>query len=119
MIEKLQSITIFATVIDQGSFRGAALHLGLAPSRVSEVVSQLEADLNVTFLYRTTHQISLAHEDRLLHLKAQGMLAAAEMGLDTIDPLSKDPRGSLRISEPAFVAQTQLMDPAHHILSLV
>ena len=110
MIEKLRSIAIFATVVDQGTFRGAALHLGLAPSRVSEIVSHLEAELGVTLLYRTTRQISLTHEGRLLHEKAQDMLAAAEMGLDAINTLSENPTGSLHISAPAFVAQTRLME---------
>lgn len=110
MIDKLRSIAVFATVVDQGSFRGAALHLGLAPSRVSEIVSQLESDLGVTLLYRTTRQISLTHEGRLLHQKAGDMLAAAEMGLDAVNPLSKEPTGSLRVSAPAFIGQTQLME---------
>ncbi|PYG34514.1 LysR family transcriptional regulator [Pelagimonas varians] len=110
MIEKLRSIAIFSTVVDQNSFRGASLYLGLAPSRVSEVVSQLEADLGVTLLYRTTRQLSLTHEGRLLHEKAQTMLAAAEAGLDAVSTLSHEPSGSLRVSVPAFIAQTQLMD---------
>ena len=110
MIDKLRSIAIFAAVVDQGSFRGAALHLGLAPSRVSEIVSQLETELGVTLLYRTTRQSSLTHEGRLLHQKAHDMLAAAEMGLDQISPSSRVPTGSLRVSAPAFVAQTQLME---------
>ena len=110
MIEKLRSIAIFATVVDQGSFRGAAQHLGLAPSRVSEVVSQLEAELGVTLLYRTTRQLSLTHEGRLLHQKAHDMLAAAETGLDQISPTASVPTGSLRVSAPAFIAHTQLME---------
>ena len=110
MIDKLRSMAVFATVADQGSFRAASLDLGLVPSRVSEIVSQLEADLGVTLLYRTTRQLSLTHEGRLLFEKAQDMLAAAERGLDAIHPLSDDPAGSLRVSCPAFIAQTGLMD---------
>ncbi|MEO0916912.1 MAG: LysR family transcriptional regulator [Pseudomonadota bacterium] len=110
MIDKLRSIAVFAKVVDEGSFRGAAQSLGLVPSRVSEVVSQLEADLGVTLLYRTTRSIALTHEGRLLHENALDMLAAAETGLDAISPLSKDPTGSLRISLPAFVTQTSVMD---------
>lgn len=110
MIEKLRSIAIFATVVDQGSFRAAALHLGLAPSRVSEIVSELERELGVTLLYRTTRQLSLTHEGRLLHEKAQDMLNAAEIGLDAINLLSKEPTGSLRVTAPAFVTQTALMN---------
>lgn len=110
MIDKLRSIAIFATVVEQGSFRAASLHLGLVPSRVSEVVSRLESDLGVTLLYRTTRQLSLTHEGRLLFEKAQDMLASAEMGLDAINPLSDEPAGSLHISSPAFITQTALMD---------
>lgn len=110
MIDKLRSIAVFASVVDQGSFRAAAGHLRLAPSRVSEIVSALERDLGVTLLYRSTRQLSLTHEGRLLHARAQDMLAAAEDGLDAINPMSADPAGALRIAAPAFIAQTGLMD---------
>lgn len=109
MIEKLRSIAIFATVVDQGTFRAAALHLGLAPSRVSQAVSDLERDLGVTLLYRSTRQLSLTHEGRILHEKARDMLGAIEGGLDAINPLSTEPIGLLRITAPAFVTQTALM----------
>lgn len=109
MIEKLRSIAVFATVVDQGAFRAAARHLGLAPSRVSEIVSDLEKNLGVTLLYRSTRQLSLTNEGRILHAKALDMLRAAEMGLDAVNPLSKEPTGVLRIAIPAFVTQTGLM----------
>lgn len=110
MIEKLRSIAIFATVVDQGTFRAAALHLGLAPSRVSQAVSDLEKDLGVTLLYRSTRQLSLTHEGRVLHERASVMLSAAESGLDAINPMSKEPTGALRVTAPAFITQTALMD---------
>lgn len=109
MIEKLRSIAIFATVVDQGTFRAAALHLGLAPSRVSQMVSDLEKDLGVTLLYRSTRHLSLTHEGRILHEKAHVMLDAVEGGLDAINPTSTEPNGALRITAPAFVTQTELM----------
>ncbi|MEL7343971.1 MAG: LysR family transcriptional regulator [Pseudomonadota bacterium] len=110
MIDKLRSIAIFSTVVDQGTFRAAALHLGLAPSRVSETVSDLEKDLGVTLLYRSTRQLSLTHEGRMLHEQAQAMLGAAETGLDAINLSSADPQGALRVTAPAFVTQTPLVD---------
>lgn len=110
MIDKLRSIAIFATVVDQGTFRAAALHLGLAPSRVSQAVSDLEKALGVTLLYRSTRQLSLTPEGQILHEKATAMLTAAESGLDAINPVSKEPSGALRITAPAFVTQTALMD---------
>ncbi|MEO0946161.1 MAG: LysR substrate-binding domain-containing protein [Pseudomonadota bacterium] len=109
MIDKLRGIAVFSTVVDQGSFRGASKHLGLAASRVSEIVSELERDLGVTLLYRSTRQISLTHEGQLLHGKALDMIDAAATGLDAINPTSKEPTGQLRITTPAFITQTELM----------
>ncbi|MEM9428811.1 MAG: LysR family transcriptional regulator [Pseudomonadota bacterium] len=110
MIDKLRSIAIFATVVDRGTFRAAAAHLGLSPSRISETVSELERDLGVTLLYRSTRHLSLTQDGRVLHAKAAEMLAAAESGLDALNPSSADPKGALRITAPAFVTQTDLVD---------
>lgn len=110
MIEKLRSLAIFAAVVDAGSFRAAARHLGMAPSRVSQTVSDLEAALGVTLLYRSTRQMSLTNDGELLHRKVQEMLEAAESGLDAISPKSQEPAGSLRVTAPAFVTGTTLMD---------
>lgn len=110
MIDKLRSIAIFSTVVDQGSFRAAARSVGLAPSRVSEVVSQLEKELGVTLLYRSTRQLTLTNEGRQLHDAAKDMLRAVETGLDNISPLSTEPSGALKVTAPAFVTQTDLMD---------
>ncbi|MGX9356810.1 LysR family transcriptional regulator [Roseobacteraceae bacterium S113] len=110
MIDKLRAIAIFSKVVDQGTFRAAAQTLSLAPSRVSETISELEKDLGVTLLYRSTRSLSLTNEGQVLYEKAREMLASVESGLDAINPTSKDPQGALRITAPAFVTQTGLMD---------
>lgn len=110
MIDKLRSMAIFSTVVDQGSFRAAAQHLDLAPSRISQVVSDLEKDLGVTLLYRSTRQLSLTQQGRILQQTAHAMLAAVEKGLDAINPIAAEPVGALRVSVPAFITQTKLVD---------
>jgi DNA-binding transcriptional LysR family regulator len=110
MIEKLRSLAIFATVVDQGSFRAAARELGLAPSRISQTVSDLEKELGITLLYRSTRQQSLTQEGEVLYRKVRDMLNAAESGLDAISPMSDEPVGNLRVTVPAFLVATGLMD---------
>ncbi len=109
MIEKLKSLAIFATVVDKGSFRAAAEYLDLAPSRVSQIVSDLESDLGVTLLYRSTRRLSLTSEGEILYPKVTGMLLEAETGLDALNLISTEPTGELRVTAPAFVAQTEMM----------
>lgn len=110
MIEKLRSMAIFATVVDRGTFRAASQHLNLAPSRISQTVSDLEAELGVTLLYRTTRQMSLTNEGHILYAKVREMLHAAETGLDAINLISNQPAGELHVAAPAFVTQTSMMD---------
>ncbi|MEM8979770.1 MAG: LysR family transcriptional regulator [Pseudomonadota bacterium] len=108
MIDHLRQMAIFARVVDEGSFRAAAQDLGLAPSRISETVSELEAYLGLTLLYRTTRKITLTNEGRIFYARVVEMLRNAEAGLNELNALSLDPVGALRISIPAFLASSPL-----------
>jgi len=103
MIDHLRQMAIFAQVVDEGSFRAAAKSVGLAPSRISETVSDLETYLGTTLLYRTTRKITLTSEGRMFYAHVVDMLRSAEAGLNQLNTLSLDPVGALRISIPAFL----------------
>ncbi|MEO1313903.1 MAG: LysR family transcriptional regulator, partial [Pseudomonadota bacterium] len=108
MIDHLRHMAIFARVVDEGSFRAAAKAAGLAPSRVSEIVSELERYLGSTLLYRTTRKVSLTNEGRIFYAHVVEMLRNAEAGLNELNALTLDPVGALRISLPAFLASGPL-----------
>ncbi|WP_424927838.1 LysR family transcriptional regulator [Amaricoccus tamworthensis] len=95
-------------VVDEGSFRAAAKAIGLAPSRVSETVSELETYLGVTLLYRTTRRIALTNEGRMFYVRVTEMLRSAETGLNELNALSLEPVGALRVSMPAFMSSSAL-----------
>lgn len=101
-------MAIFARVADEGSFRGAAKSLGLAPSRISETVSDLETHLGITLLYRTTRKVALTTEGRMFYARVTDMLRAAETGVNEINALSQDPSGSIRVSVPAFMTSSSI-----------
>ncbi|MEM7473150.1 MAG: LysR family transcriptional regulator [Pseudomonadota bacterium] len=103
MIDHLRQMAVFARVVDEGSFRAAAKAIGLAPSRVSEIVSDLEEYLGTTLLYRTTRKVSLTNEGRIFYPRVVDMMRSAESGLNELNALSVDPVGALRISIPAFL----------------
>lgn len=108
MIDHLRHIAIFARVVDLGSFRAAAKDIRLAPSRVSEIVTDLEDFLGATLLNRTTRKIALTNEGRKFYAHAVEMVRSAEGGLDELNALSLEPAGSLRISVPAFMSSSSL-----------
>lgn len=108
MIEHLRHMAIFARVVDEGSFRGAARAIGLAPSRVSETVSDLEDFLGVTLLYRTTRKLSVTNEGRMFYARVAEMLRSVEIGLNELNALTLEPVGALRVSMPAFLSSSTL-----------
>ncbi len=108
MIDYLKHMAIFARVVDEGSFRAAAESVRLAPSRISQTVSDLEDYLGVTLLYRTTRKITLTNEGRLFYTRVADMIRSAETGLNELNALSLDPVGALRVSLPAFMASSSL-----------
>eukprot|EP00752_Nemacystus_decipiens_P019320 g17376.t1 len=108
MIDHLKQMAVFARVVDEGSFRAAARDLNLAPSRISEMVSDLEAYLGVTLLYRSTRKIALTSEGRIFYASVVEMLHSAEAGLNELNALSVEPAGALAVSVPSFMASSAL-----------
>lgn len=101
-------MAVFSRVVDEGSFRGAAKSLGVSPSRVSETVSDLEAVVGTTLLYRTTRKLALTESGRLFYESAAAMVKQAEAGFNQINARAIEPMGSLRISAPAYMASSKL-----------
>lgn len=99
-------MAVFAIVVDEGSFRSAARNLGLAPSRVSQTVSDLEKFLNVTLLNRTTRKLFLTNEGRKFYAHVVEITRNAEAGLNELQTLSQKHIGKLKISLPAFLTSS-------------
>ena len=51
-----ESLKIFLTVVDSGSFSAAARKLGRVPSAINMAVSQLEAELDLLLFDRSTRK---------------------------------------------------------------
>lgn len=106
MVNYLRHMAIFAIVVDEGSFRSAAKNLGLAPSRISETVSDLEKYLNVTLLNRSTRKLSLTNEGRKFYAHVANITRNAEAGLNELNTLAQKHIGELKISLPAFLTSS-------------
>jgi len=110
MLDELRQIALFAKTVDHGSFRAAAKALQLSPSVVSHHVAQLEQNLGVALLYRSTRNLSLTPDGERLLESAHAMVEAAESGLQMLSSQSSQPSGVLRITIPAIFTQSVLME---------
>ncbi|MBL8720642.1 MAG: LysR family transcriptional regulator [Myxococcales bacterium] len=110
MLDRLRSLAVFARVVDLGSFRAAARDLSLSPSVVSHHVRALEQALAVPLLYRSTRRLALTPDGEQVLAAAREMVDAATRGLDAAS--GRSPSGVLRLTAPAFLADTRL---THHL----
>ncbi|MBN3819163.1 LysR family transcriptional regulator [Paraburkholderia sp. Se-20369] len=107
----LESIQIFLRVVERGSFTAASAQLGMPLSRTSRKVKQLEADLGVQLLYRTTRRVSVTEAGRDYYercLRAEDILQEADR---QVRALRTEPEGTLRVLVPYAIGLFQL-EPA-------
>ena len=107
-INRLKQIAIFCQVIECGSMRAASERLGMTPSAVSQYISQLENELKVTLIYRSTRKLSLSEAGERYYQHGKKMLMAAEDAEDAINEVKHSLEGELRISAPVGLASRPL-----------
>lgn len=91
-------LAVFAAVVDEGSFRGAAARLGIARSSVSRAVAALEDELGVRLLHRTTRQVQATAEGATLHARVAPLLGALAHAVQTLPAADDAPTGTLRLT---------------------
>lgn len=102
----LQRLTIFVAVVEAGSFTAAATALGQTKAVVSFNIKQLEAELGVSLLMRSTRRLALTQAGELFYPRSLRLLEEAENLLDDVQQDHQGLGGVLRItSTPEYGAQ--------------
>ena len=107
-MQDLNDLYYFAMVVDHGGFAAAERALGIPKSRLSRRISQLEAELGVRLLQRSTRRFAVTDVGTSVYRHAQTMLAEAQAAREVVDRLSAQPRGVVRVSVPVSLAQQEL-----------
>ncbi|MGX2970681.1 LysR family transcriptional regulator [Ursidibacter arcticus] len=93
-----KSITIFTTVVEQGSMQAAANQLSLTPSAITQAIQKLETQLNIKLLNRTTRKLSLTEAGEVFYQHAAKMQQSAEDAMKSVEILRSQPIGQLTIA---------------------
>jgi DNA-binding transcriptional LysR family regulator len=96
----LNEIVVFARVVQAGSFRAAALQLGMPKSTVSRKVAELEERLNARLLQRTTRKLSLTDVGRTFYEYSARIATEIETAERAVISLQATPQGLLRVTTP-------------------
>ena len=99
-MDKFASLEAFTQVVQSGGFAAAARKMGVSRSTVNKLVINLENELKVQLLQRSTRQVNptptgLAFYERCLNILAE--LEAAELAVSALQTTLK---GTLRINAP-------------------
>jgi LysR family transcriptional regulator, regulator for bpeEF and oprC len=100
----LQSMQIFVSVVDHGSFTKAAAAMRMARPSVSTAVQGLETDLGARLLHRTTRNTTLTAEGEHFYERATQILAEVAEA-KTLYRSKGTPRGRLRVDLPVALAR--------------
>ena len=96
----LQRLSSFLAVVHAGSFVGAADATGLSKAAVSRHVAELEAQLGVRLLHRTTRRLSLTDDGQRFHARAVEIVASLEELETETSSTGGEATGLLRINAP-------------------
>ncbi|WP_413665646.1 LysR family transcriptional regulator [Microbulbifer sp. CNSA002] len=107
-METIAAIPIFVTVAETGGFSPAAKLLGISKSAVSKRVTQLELQLGVKLLHRTTRKLSLTEAGEHFYEHARIAYKSAKDAQDAVLQLQGEPRGRLRINAPMSFGRLHL-----------
>jgi DNA-binding MarR family transcriptional regulator len=101
----LPQLHVFLAVARLRNFSGAARELGVSPSAVSQAVRQLEEQLRVTLLTRTTRSVALTDPGRRLVDSADPAVRQAFVALSEVSARPGETVGRVRLSVPQVAVQ--------------
>lgn len=104
-----ESLQAFAQAAATGSFSAAARRLGKSQSTISEAISRLEVDLDVTLFVRGARQLALTEAGSSLLSRVQDVLAASDRLLRQASQLAAglEPKLTLVLSDAYQASQYQ------------
>ena len=107
-MDKLESLRAFAKVVELGSFSEAARALRLSRSAVSKYIGELEDELGVQLLSRTTRRVSPTENGQAYFERVLGIFGELEAADQAVTQLQATPRGLLRVNAPMSFGTRQL-----------
>lgn len=99
---------IFVQAVDNEGFAAAARHLGVPKSTVSKRVAELEADLGIRLIHRTSRSFVLTDVGRDFYDHARAAVIEAQAAESVVQRRQVEPAGTVRITASVPVAQFHL-----------
>lgn len=106
----LNDLDAVIAIARQGSFRAAALDLGMSTTALSNAIGKLEASLGVRLFNRTTRSVALTDAGRLFVEQVTPALQEIHGAMEAVRSQQATPSGMLRINVFATAAR-EILSP--------
>ncbi len=97
-MDKLNAMSVFVAIAEQGSLTKAANHLGRSLPAVVRILAALEKDLSVRLFNRTTRKIALTEEGRIYLQNCRRILADVKEAEQLLIDDQQQPHGTITLT---------------------
>jgi len=108
-MDKLACMRAFVNVVEAGGFSEAARRMGVSKAMVSKQISQLEENLDVRLLHRSTRRVSATSTGQAYFERCRPLLNEFDELDQAMQFNNSNPRGELRIEAPVTFSELHLM----------
>jgi DNA-binding transcriptional LysR family regulator len=115
-MDRLGAMRIFVSVAQLRSFSEAARHLQLSPSVVTRSIAQLEDELGLTLLLRTTRSLRLTERGALYLESCQQILQDVDNAERRVRGEDAAPRGLLKVAAPTVFGRLHVLPIVNRLL---
>lgn len=99
-MDKFKSLQSFVTTAESGSFSSASRKLGVTPQQIAKYITNLEEQLNLRLITRTTRQQSLTEFGQQYYERCKKILYEIKEADRMASDIITSPKGKIRISAP-------------------
>jgi len=107
-MDSLTRMRAFMQVVDSGGFSAAARDTGRSKALISKYVRELEDDLGVRLLNRTTRQLSLTEAGQVYYQEAGNIVQQFDDLQSAVSDNHQEPRGRLKVAAPRSFGDGEL-----------
>ena len=104
-MNKLQAMQVFVRVVETGGITRAADSLRMPKATATTLIQQLEAELGVKLLNRTTRSVSVTTDGAAYYPRCVAILAEVRETEESLAQRHGSPEGRLRVEVPTLMAR--------------
>lgn len=117
-MDRLDALSAFVAVADQGGFAAAARHLRISPPAVTRAIASLEARLGLTLFQRTTRSVRLTEDGAVFLERCRQVLSDLRDAEQTAMGARSEPHGTLAVTAPVLFGRMHVLPVVAELLHL-